>query len=477
MLQAAIIPQRAVPLSESPNGPETATNVRPAVALVGRPNVGKSSLFNRIIGKRQAIVEDLPGTTRDRLYADSSWEGKEFTLVDTGGLDPRPSGSISRGVRQQVDSAIAEADLVLMLVDAREGLTASDWDVAESLRKASKPVILVANKADHPKYDIDAADFNRLGFGEPIPVSAHHGRGVQDVLDKAASKLPRFVPEAASPDYVKIAIVGRPNVGKSMLINTLTGEERAVVSEIPGTTRDSLDTLYRNSDRQALLIDTAGVRRRGQVEAGIEYYSVLRTLRAISRSDAALLVIDASEGVTAQDLHVAGYIKDACKGMVLIANKWDLVGPEQQSEIAQKIQEKFRFVAYAPVLYTSAKLRQGIEDIIPQAERIWQERLVIVPGEKLDRFLKRALERHGPPRSGTKQLKVYGLEQSGNNPPRFRFFVNDPEIVHFSYQRYLENSLRESFGFYGSPIVLHFDKRRRGASQPSAATGGKGVSR
>lgn len=443
----------------------TKTSGRPIVAIVGRANVGKSSLFNRVLGKRVAIVEDLPGTTRDRLYADSCYEGKDFTLVDTGGLEVRPSSEMSGSIRDQVRAALAEADVVLLVVDARDGLTPADWDIAESLRGQRAPVIVVANKADDPKHDPLAAEFNRLGLGDPLPVSAHHGRNVQDLLEKLSGYLPTPSEPAGTDDFVKIAIAGRPNVGKSMLLNRLLGEERAIVSEVPGTTRDSLDTMYRSGERQALLIDTAGVRRRGQVKAGIEYYSVLRTLRAISRSDVTLLVIDGSEGVTAQDLHVAGYIHEACKGMMILVNKWDLVEPELREEVTQRTQERFKFVPYAPVMFISAKLGQGIDKVLPEAERMWQARRLRVPEEELAGYLRRALERHGPPRSGTRQLKVYRVEQTGVNPPAFDFSVNNPELVHFSYRRYLENTLRDTFGFFGSPLMLRFARRR--GSHPS----------
>lgn len=435
---------------------------KPLVAIVGRANVGKSSLFNRIVGKRVAIVEDLPGTTRDRLYADSSWEGKDFTLIDTGGLETKPSSAMSQSIKEQVQAAMSEADAILFIVDVRDGLTASDWDIAEALRGMQTPIILVANKADDPKHDLSAAEFNQLGLGDPIPVSSHHRRNIQDLLERLAEHLPAPSKTVEQADFVKVAIVGRPNVGKSMLINTLLGEERAIVSEIPGTTRDSLDTMYQSGNRQALLIDTAGLRRRGQVKPGIEYYSVLRTLRAIGRSDVSLLVIDGSEGVTAQDLHVAGYIHEAYKGMVLLVNKWDLVGPDLQEEVSQRIKERFRFVSYAPVMFISAKLGQGIDQILPQAERIWRERLVRLSEDELADYLGRTLERHGPPRSGTRQLKVYRVEQTEVNPPSFDFSVNDRELVHFSYRRFLENSLRETFGFHGSPLLLKFNKRKRG---------------
>ncbi|HLC23263.1 MAG TPA: ribosome biogenesis GTPase Der [Dehalococcoidia bacterium] len=434
---------------------------KPLVAIVGRANVGKSSLFNRIVGKRTAIVEDLPGTTRDRLYADTSWEGKGFTLIDTGGLEIKPSTPMSQSIKEQVEAAMAEADVLLFVVDVREGLTASDWDIADSLRRSSVQVILVGNKADDPRHDLLAAEFNRLGCGEPITVSAHHGRNVHDMLDRVAALLPLFPEIPPQPDIMKVAIVGRPNVGKSMLLNAILGEERAIVSEVPGTTRDSLDTVYRLGENPVLLIDTAGMRRRGQIKAGIEHYSVLRSVRAIARSDVSVLVIDGSEGVTAQDLHIAGYVHDAYKGTIILVNKWDLVPEESRQAVAQQIEDRFKFVAYAPAMFISAKLRQGIELILPQAERVWRERQAHVPQETLAGFLEQTLARHGPPRSGTKQLKVYSLAQAGTYPPTFTFSVNDPEIVHFSYRRYLENSLRQSYGYYGSPLFLTFRKRGR----------------
>lgn len=459
------------PESTAPGAGDTPAHLnrgveKPMVAIVGRANVGKSSLFNRIVGRRVAIVEDLPGTTRDRLYADVTLENKAFTLIDTGGLETRPTSSMSQSIKGQVHAAMEEADVTLFIVDVREGLTAGDWDIVETLRASKSPVILVANKADDPRHDLGAADFNQLGVGEPICISAHHGRNVHELLDRVAELLPEHVDAPADPDFLKVTIVGRPNVGKSLLINTILGEERAIVSDVPGTTRDSLDTVFKSGENKLLLIDTAGIRRRGQVQQGIEYYSVLRTLRSIGRSDVALLVIDGFEGVTAQDLHVAGYIHDAYKGMMLLVNKWDLVREDNREEVSQRIQEKFKFVPYAPVMYISAKFGQGIKPILPEAERIWRERQVRVTEDQLGEFLRRTLDHHGPPRSGTKQLKVYKVEQTATNPPTFAFTVNDPPLVHFSYRRYLENSLRETFGFHGSPLLIAFTKRKRASSSP-----------
>jgi GTPase len=298
-------------------------------------------------------------------------------------------------------------------------------------------------------------------------VSAHHGRKVHDLLDMVASRLPLAPVSEPQSDILKVAIVGRPNAGKSMLLNSLLGEERAIVSEVPGTTRDSLDTIYHLGQNPVLLIDTAGMRKRGQIQPGIEQYSVLRSVRAIARSDVSLLVIDGSEGVTAQDLHIAGYIRDSYKGMILLVNKWDLVPEELREAVAQQIEERFRFVAYAPVLDISAKFSQGIDLILPQADRVWQERKLKVPDVALTEFLQETLTRHGPSRSGTKELKISSLTQAGTDPPTFVFSVNDPEIVHFSYRRYLENSLRQEYGYYGSPILITFRKKSRTRSSAS----------
>ncbi|MEW6033599.1 MAG: ribosome biogenesis GTPase Der [Chloroflexota bacterium] len=448
---------------------------KPLVAIVGRANVGKSTLFNRIVGRRIAIVEDTPGTTRDRLYADASFGDREFTLIDTGGLEIKPGSSLAQSIRNQAQAAMAEADAILFVVDVRDGLTAGDWDIAESLRSSSVPVLLVANKADDPRHDLGAAEFNQLGLGEPVPVSAYHGRNLSDLASSLASLLPHVAYPPAQPGLMKVAIVGRPNVGKSMLLNAILGEERAIVSETPGTTRDSLDTIFDYCGSKVLLIDTAGLRRRGQVKAGIEYYSVLRALRAIARSDVSLLVIDGSEGVTAQDLHVAGYIHDAHKGMVLLVNKWDLVSPESREPLSQEIHKRFRFVPYAPVNFISAKLEQGTELVLPQAERVWKERQREVGADAMADFLAGTLARHNPPPIGTRQLKVFSAEQTGVNPPTFVFMVNDPELVHFSYRRYLENSLRQAFGFYGSPLHLVFRGRVRRRHPSSGREDKQGV--
>ncbi len=304
---------------------------KPVVAIIGRQNVGKSTLLNRLAGKQIAITEDLPGTTRDRILADVSWQGTEFIVVDTGGLEPQPESPVAKGVKEQVETAITEADVIIFLLDVRDGVTPVDLELANKLRQVKKPILLVANKADNDRLEIGAVEFYQLGLGEPLAISAHHGRGVAELLDKIIPLLPVSAPHEVEPEMMKIAIVGRPNVGKSMLLNALLGEERAIVDDIPGTTRDALDTKLDFQGQNVLIIDTAGIRRRGKLEAGIEWYSVLRALRAIDRADVALLVIDATEPFTAQDMHIAGYIQQAVKGIVLVVNKWDLVTAEHKN--------------------------------------------------------------------------------------------------------------------------------------------------
>ncbi len=429
------------------------------VAIVGRQNVGKSTLLNRVAGKRLAIVEDLPGTTRDRVFAGVSWRGFEFTLVDTGGLEPGAVSVMALDVKEQVEVAITEADVIIFLVDVKSGVIPSDFEVSDMLRRVSKPVILVANKADNPRLTAVAVEFYQLGLGEPMVISAHHGLGIPELLDRVVSLLPPAPPAEAESGILKIAIVGRPNVGKSMLLNALVGEKRAIVHEVPGTTRDAVDTLFEFDGHEMLLIDTAGIRRRGRLGRGIEFYSVIRSLRAIDRADVVLLVMDASELVTAQDMHVAGYIQQAVKGVVLVVNKWDLVTEKNQDEWNTAIRGQFKFMAYAPVLYLSAKFGQGVAQILPQASRIYQERLKRLPTARVNNVIQQAIAGHNLPRIGRRRLKILYVTQTEVSPPTFVFFVNDAKIIHFSYQRFLENKLREAFGFAGTPIRLTFKSR------------------
>lgn len=431
---------------------------KPIVAIVGRQNVGKSTLLNRLAGKRIAIVSDLPGTTRDRIMANVSWRGREFVAVDTGGLETAPDSSIDREVNQQIKTAISEADAVIFLVDSRDGVTPVDLEIADMLRSSTKPLLLVANKADNNRLEAEAVEFFNLGLGEPLPISAYHGRGTFELMDKITPLLPDVPAAEAKPELMKVAIVGRPNVGKSMMLNSLLGESRSIVSDVPGTTRDAIDTQLDFKGENVLLIDTAGIKRRGRVGVGVAQYSVIRALRAIDRADVVVLVFDATELVVAQDVHIAGYIQQAARGIVLVVNKWDLVAGNK-AECSEYIKSKLKFVPYAPVLYTSAKLGQGTDKVIAQAQKIYQERLKRIPTAEVNSLIQRAVATHSPPRSGKKQLKILYATQAEVNPPTFVFFVNDTELVHFSYQRYLENKLRQSFGFDGTPIRMVFNNR------------------
>ena len=432
---------------------------KPIVAIVGRQNVGKSTLLNRLVGKQIAIVSDLPGTTRDRIVANVSWKESEFAVVDTGGLEPVPGSSIAQEVNRQVKTAIGEADVIVFLVDAKDGVTSTDSEIADLLRSSAKPLLLVANKTDNNRLEEEVVEFFALGLGEPLPVSAYHGRGIFELMDRITSLLPAAPAVGAAPELMKIAIVGRPNVGKSMLLNTLLGESRVIVSDVPGTTRDAIDTLLDFNGQNVLLIDTAGIKRRGRVGVGVAQYSVIRALRAIDRADVVLLVFDANEMVVAQDVHIAGYIQQAAKGIILIVNKWDLVADSSKLECSEYIKSKLKFVPYAPVLYTSAKLGQGTDKVIAQAQQIYQERLKRIPTAEVNSIIQRVVATHSPPRSGKKQLKILYATQAEVNPPTFVFFVNDTGLVHFSYRRYLENRLRQSFGFDGTPLRLVFKDR------------------
>lgn len=434
---------------------------RPTVAIVGRPNVGKSALFNRLIGERRAIVEDLPGTTRDRLYADISFWGHELTLVDCGGLESKPTSTIRREVKKQVEMAIAEADAILFLVDAREGVMPADQEVADILRRSQKPVVLVANKIDDPRQESQAFQFYEMGMGEPIPISAYHGKGIEEMLEKVVDCLPSLPPVSLEPELMKIAIVGRPNVGKSMLVNALLGEERVIVNEIPGTTRDAIDTVFVHDGDKVVLIDTAGIRRRGRIEPGTEQYSLIRALHAIDLADVALLLIDAVEGITAQDTHILGYIQQAYKGAVLIINKWDLAENKDMAWWTEMVRGKTRFMSYIEILFLSAKTGYGVGEVLPAAKRVYEERLKHLSTPLLDNFVKEAVAAHShyPPKKGKRQLRILNAKQTGVNPPTFVFSVNNAKLAHFSYQRYLENKLRQLFGFQGTPLRLLFKSR------------------
>lgn len=455
---------------------------KPIVALVGRPNVGKSTLFNRIVGRRMAIVEDLPGTTRDRLYGEADWGGVDFIVVDTGGLEigndrvqaakrnqPPPigqtagveSGLFLDEMRDQAQIAIAEAEVVVFLVDTEAGLTSSDQEVADVLRRTEKPVILVANKADNNRRRADAVEFYALGLGDPIPVSAQHGHGTGDLLDAVVEALPPAEADEEEDERVKIAIVGRPNVGKSSLLNRLLGVERVIVSEVAGTTRDAIDTEIEFEGERMVLIDTGGIRRRGKIAPGVEKYSVLRALKAINRADVCLLVIDAQDKVTAQDQHIAGYILDEAKSVVVVVNKWDTVEKDTHTmpQYTTEIRAALRFVDYVPVLFISAKTGQRVQQTLQVALQVQAERTRHISTADLNRLLQDAVARHPPKSKSGQRARFFYATQPEVNPPTFVFFVNDHTLVHFTYERYLENRIREAYGFLGTPLRLVFRSR------------------
>ena len=429
---------------------------KPIVAIIGRQNVGKSTLLNRLAGKRISIVEDLPGTTRDRVFTDVTWNDRSFTLVDTGGLELGMETEIDRGVKEQISQAMSEADAIVFMVDVKDGIMPADAEIADLVRRLKKPTLLVANKGDNDKLESQAVEFYQLGLGEPFVISAYHGRSTAELIEKIIAMLPENVPSLDEPEIMKVAIVGKPNVGKSMLLNAILGKERTIVSNVPGTTRDAIDTQVDFMGKQVLLIDTAGIRKRGQIETGIEQYSVIRSMHAIDRCDVALLVLDATEMFSAQDTHIAGYIQQAIKGIVIIVNKWDLVTNENQALWAENTRKQFKFMAYAPVMFISAKTGRSVQDVMPQAYLVYQERIKVVPEAELRGAMRDAVASHNLPRKGKMMLSVKGVSQVAVNPPTFVFKVNNTKLVHFSYKRFLENKLRESFGFTGTPLRIDF---------------------
>lgn len=441
----------------------------PIIAIVGRPNVGKSTLFNRLIRRRQAIVYEQPGTTRDRIYGEVEWEGKTLTVIDTGGLETAPVHQISRRIRYQVELAIEESDGIIFVVDVVHGLSPEDEDIADILRRCGKPVFLAVNKVDSPKREADAAVFHRLGLGEPLPISAYHGHGVEELTRRIFGTFPQAEKHEPPVDVMKIAIVGRPNVGKSTLLNVLAGKERAIVESIPGTTRDVVDELINTPEGPVLLIDMAGIRRRGHIEQGIEKYSVLRAFDAINRSDVVLLLIDGVEGLTAQDEHIAGYALESYKGLLVIINKSDLINKNEEMELTRTMSRRLKFLPESPLLFISALHRDGIDKISPKAKEIYQERKKVIPSEELNKVFNRALEVNPPSGKGTRRLAILSIRQSGTEPPQFTIEVNDLELIHFSYKRYLENALRQSFGFEGTAIRLLFEKRIRKTNRKKKA--------
>lgn len=455
---------------------------KPVVALVGRPNVGKSTLFNRLAGERLAVVDSVPGTTRDRLLAEAEWTGVVFDVVDTGGIDPTQTGPgknmppLSIGsadfieqIKAQAELAVEEADAVLFITDVHSGVTPADQEVARILRRMQStregqpwpPVFLVVNKCDDVSHEALIYQFYELGMGDPYPVSAVHGNGTGDLLDDVVATF-AMQGEELEDDSVKIAIVGKPNAGKSTLLNTLLGEERAIVSPIPGTTRDAIDSYMEYEGVPITLIDTAGIRRRGKVEPGVEKYSVLRSMRAIERADVALLLIDATTGITAQDAHIAGYILEAWKSCVVIVNKWDALEKDTYTmqEFTQQIRQELNFLDYVPLLFISAKTGQRVDQVLPMALKVQEERLVRLSTSQINQVLQRAQDIHQAPSSSGRQLKIYYGTQVRSDPPTFLLYVNDPKLAHFSYRRFLENQLRAHYPFSGTPIRLVLKARR-----------------
>jgi GTP-binding protein len=455
---------------------------KPVVALVGRPNVGKSTLFNRLAEERLAVVDDVPGTTRDRLAAEAEWAGVDFTIVDTGGIDPTQTGpgksilplsigsaDFIKEIRTQAEIAIREADAVLFVTDADSGVTPADLEVAQILRRSQNeidgelfpPVLLVVNKADSAGRRNQAVEFYELGMGEPYPISALHGTGTGDLLDALVASF-KQAGEETEDDSVKVAIVGKPNVGKSSLLNRITGEERSIVSPIPGTTRDAVDTHLEYEGIQVTLIDTAGIRRRGRIDPGVEKFSVLRSLRAIERADVSLLMVDATSGLTAQDAHIAGFILDSWKSTVLVVNKWDAIAKDAYTMDAftRHVRQELNFLDYVPVLFISAKTGQRVDQVLPMALRVQEERVVHLPTSQLNQIIQRAQDQHPAPSHSGRQLKIYYGTQVRSDPPTFMLYVNDPSLSHFTYIRYLENQLRQEYAFLGTPVRFVLRSRR-----------------
>jgi GTP-binding protein len=430
------------------------------VAIVGRPNVGKSTLFNRLVGSRTAIVEDIPGTTRDRLYGDAEWKEHAYSVIDTGGLEPDATEGFSALIRDQVAVAMAEADAILFVVDATTGVTAIDEEIAELLRRTEKPVLVLANKGDNEARQELAVEFYELGLGEPMAISAHHDLGVREVQDRLLELLPQAHLEPET-QVLRMAVVGRPNVGKSALINAILGEERVIVSEIPGTTRDAVDTPFQYGERKMILIDTAGLRRPGRIERGIEKYSVMRAEAAIERSDVVVLVLDGTEKVAHQDQHIAGEVAKAYKGLVIAVNKWDLVDDteEYRDTIAHRVLTRLRFTPWAPLAFISAKTALNIEGLLDLVAEVNEARSLRIPTAEVNAALREAVAAHPPPSAGRKPLRLKYATQAEIRPPTFVVFCNDAKLVHFSYRRYLENHFRRRWGFEGTAIKIEFRSR------------------
>ncbi|MET3686313.1 GTP-binding protein [Priestia megaterium] len=428
---------------------------KPIIAIVGRPNVGKSTIFNRIVGERVSIVEDIPGVTRDRIYSSGEWLNVDFNIIDTGGIDIGDEPFLEQ-IKQQAEIAIDEADVIIFLVNGRDGITAADEEVAKILYKSKKPIVLAVNKVDNPEMRELIYDFYALGYGEPFPISGTHGLGLGDLLDEAAKHFPKEKDEDYGEDVIKFSLIGRPNVGKSSLVNALLGEDRVIVSDLAGTTRDAIDTKFTKEDQEYVVIDTAGMRKRGKVYESTEKYSVLRALKAIERSDVVLVVLNAEEGIIEQDKKIAGYAQEAGKAVVIVVNKWDTVEKDEKTmkKFEENIREHFQFLTYAPIVFLSAKTKKRTHTLLPMIDLASESHAVRVETSILNDVIMDAVAMNPTPTHNGNRLKIYYTTQVAIKPPTFVVFVNDPELMHFSYKRFLENKLREAFGFEGTPIKI-----------------------
>ncbi|EMW3357960.1 ribosome biogenesis GTPase Der [Listeria monocytogenes] len=434
---------------------------KPVVAIVGRPNVGKSTIFNRIVGERVSIVEDVPGVTRDRIYNSAEWLGKEFNIIDTGGIDLSDEPFLEQ-IRAQAEIAIDEADVIIFITNGREGVTDADEQVAKILYRSNKPIVLAINKVDNPEMRDQIYDFYSLGFGEPYPISGSHGLGLGDMLDAVRAHFPKEEEEEYPDDTVKFSLIGRPNVGKSSILNALLGEDRVIVSDIAGTTRDAIDTTYTFDGQDYVMIDTAGMRKRGKLYESTEKYSVLRAMRAIERSDVVLVVINAEEGIREQDKRIAGYAHDAGRAIIIVVNKWDAINKDEKTinVWTEDIREQFQFLSYAPIVFVSAKTKQRLNNLFPLINQVSDNHSLRVQSSMLNDVISDAVAMNPSPMDKGKRLKIFYTTQVAVKPPTFVVFVNDPELMHFSYERFLENRIREAFPFEGTPIRVIARKRK-----------------
>lgn len=428
---------------------------KPVIAIVGRPNVGKSTIFNRIVGERVSIVEDIPGVTRDRIYSSAEWLTHDFNIIDTGGIDIGDEPFLEQ-IRQQAEIAIDEADVIIFMTNGREGVTAADEQVAKILYKTKKSVVLAVNKIDNPDMREMIYDFYSLGFGEPWPISGSHGLGLGDLLDECAKHFPQEDETQYGDDVIKFSLIGRPNVGKSSLVNAFLGNDRVIVSDIAGTTRDAIDTPYTYDGQEYVIIDTAGMRKKGKVYETTEKYSVLRALRAIERSDVVLVVLNADEGIQEQDKKIAGYAHEAGKAVIIVVNKWDAVEKDDKTMnfYTQQIREHFLFLDYAPIIFVSAKTKQRVHQILAIVQRVSENHAMRIQSSILNEVIEDSVARNPAPADKGRRLRIYYATQVAIQPPTFVVFVNDPELMHFSYERFLENRIRETFDFEGTPIRL-----------------------